>query len=435
MKKVLVIAYYFPPHGGGGVIRIHNFVKYLPQFEFLPVILTLKDDYYEKTSSYPELLREYTEEIKIIRTASFEPKARGIKDKVYGLKKKNIIDSLVFYLIKNTIAKLLIPDRSILWAPIAIRTGLKLLKEEKIDIILATSPPFSSNVIAFMLYKLSGIPYVLDYRDDWVGNNLYSKKNDLFRHNIDKIIERHLIKDAAMVLASTEESIELFKEKYPENNPNKFLYIPNGFDPEYFKVTDSVKDNDNKPGEINFVYTGSLTIERTPQFFLLALREILNASPNLKEIIKITFIGYAHYKHKEYVKTLGLEKNVKFLQNLSPEKIAEYLREKTDVCLLFQRDSEGGKTAIPGKMYEYIAAGKPILCMDDSGATTRFLENIGSGLNTKYDSPKEIGKLVDTLIYNYKKISKLYTWDDSLKNKYNRKNHTKYLASILHNIS
>ena len=113
MKKILILSYYFPPYGGGGVIRIHNFVKYLTKFGFLPIVLTLKEKYYEKTYLNPELLDEYSEKVKIIRTDSFEPKGGEIRNKIYGLKEKTDMDRLFFPIMKHSVDKVLIPDRNI----------------------------------------------------------------------------------------------------------------------------------------------------------------------------------------------------------------------------------------------------------------------------------------------------------------------------------
>ncbi len=88
MRKVLIIAYHFAPYGGGGVIRIHNFVKYLPLAGYLPIVLTVKDEYYENTYRTAELVDELRGEISLIRTGCLEPARWGFKDKVYGVTKK-----------------------------------------------------------------------------------------------------------------------------------------------------------------------------------------------------------------------------------------------------------------------------------------------------------------------------------------------------------
>jgi len=437
MRKVLIVSYYFPPYGGGGIIRIHNFVKYLPKFDFLPIVLTLKEKYYEKTYSIPGLLNEYSKEVKIIRTDSFEPKGGELRDKIYGLKRKTFWDRLFLSLMKNTVNKVLMPDRTILWTPYALLKGREILIRDGINLIFSTSPPFSSNIIAYLLHRLTGKPFILDYRDDWVGNKFYGDSSDYLRFSLEKRLEYALIKSAAKVISSTNESIELFKSKYPDINENKYQCIPNGYDPEYFKKVyprNSFKKNPQSQPKINFTYTGSLTIKRDPCFFLCAVNELLKENPSSRDRIRISFIGFAHYKHKELVETLGLNDIVSFQENVSPKKVAKFLQEESNVCLLFQRESEGGKTAIPGKLYEYLASEKPILCMDDNGATTEFLARIGSKLNVNYEDIGKIKQLIKTIIRNYQELKRSYAWDRGLLENFDREKQTEKLTQIFNEI-
>jgi len=431
MKNILFISYYFPPYSGGSIIRVHNFVKYLPQFNFRPVVLTVDENYYEKIYYDYSLLNEYPKFIKIFRTKSLEPRGGSIKDKVYGLKENNKFDKFIISVFKKIVSNLFIPDYHILWFPYALIRGYKIIKKNDISLIFSTSPPFSSNIIAYILSKLSGKPFVLDYRDDWVGNEFYSRGK--IRKILEKKIEMLIVKDASKVITATKESINLFRKKYPNIHNSKFFCIPNGFDPEYFSsflIANGKKNKIKKNQKIVFVYTGSLTIKRDPYFFLYSIKEITKENPYIKNYLSIFFIGFCHYSHKELVKKLGLTEIVIFKDNLSPGETAKFLIENADVCLIFQREIEGGKTAIPGKLYEYLASRKPILCMDENGATSRLLNGIGSYLNANYYDTVKIKLLLKEIISNYKNISKEYEWSEEFINNFSRKNQTKILANI-----
>lgn len=435
MKNILFISYYFPPYSGGSIIRVHNFVKYLPNFGFCPVILTVDENYYERIYYSPSLLYEYPKCVKIFRTKSLEFKIRNIKDKVYGLRKKNNFDRFFILIIRKLISTLLIPDYHILWLPYVLLKGYRIIRRNNISLIFSTSPPFSSSIIAYILSKLSGKPFVVDYRDDWIGNTFYSSGK--IKNNIEKKIEMLIIKNAVKVITTTHGSIELFRRKYPKIDSDKYFYIPNGFDPEYFNSF-LIKGVQNhkicKDRKVIFTYAGSLTTKRDPCFFLYSIKEIIEETPNIKDCIEIVFIGFCHYKHKELVKKLSLEEIVSFKNQLSPRETAKFLQEETDVCLLFQRKSEGGTTAIPGKLYEYLASRKPILCMDDDGATTKFLEDIGLELNAKYDDKKKIRQLIENIIINYQIVAKKYILDEKFLNSFNRKKETEILAIIINEI-
>ncbi|GAI89965.1 unnamed protein product, partial [marine sediment metagenome] len=218
MKNVLIVTYYFPPYGGGAVIRIHNFVKYLPKFGFLPIVLTVKEKYYEKTYSTPTLLDEYSEKIAINRVNSFEFIGSKAKSRIYGIREKTFGDKVFTYPVKILVDKVLVPDGTILWAPHALLHGRKIIRNNGIDIIFSTAPPFSSHIIAYLLHKISGKPFVVDYRDDWIRHRPYRKLNGDVRFRLAKRLEYMLVKDASKVITSTHESIELFKGKYPHIN-------------------------------------------------------------------------------------------------------------------------------------------------------------------------------------------------------------------------
>jgi len=437
MKNVLIVTYYFPPYGGGAVIRIHNFVKYLPKFGFLPIVLTVKEKYYEKTYSIPTLLDEYSEKIAINRVNSFEFIGSEAKSRIYGIKEKTFGDKVFTYPVKKLVDKVLVPDGTILWAPHALLYGRKIIRNNGIDIIFSTAPPFSSHIIAYLLQKISGKPFVIDYRDDWIRHKPYRKLNGDLLFGLTKRFEYMLIKDTSKVITSTRESIELFREKYPQFNTDKYQHIPNGYDPDYFKEdypNNSYEENNSNEQKINFVYTGSLTRKRNPCFFFQALKKVLEAKTALKSKIKITFIGFTHYKHKELAKDFGLNDLVFFQENLSPREMAYFLQKKADVCLLFQRKTEGGKTAIPGKLYEYLVSKKPVLCMDDNGATTKFLRNMGSKLNADYEDTKKIKHLIEAIISNYQQIKKKYLWDDNCLKNFSREQQTETLSQILEKV-
>ena len=431
MKKILIITYYFPPYNGGGMIRVHNFVKHLPKLGFLPLVLTVKDKYYENAYT-PQLLDEYPKEVKIFRTNSLDLKGMGrIRQEICGISKKSFFDRIILSLVRNKITRKLSRDRALLWTPYAVSTGMRIFKENGFDLIFSTCPPFGNNIIAHLLHKLTKRPFVLDYRDSWVGNELCCPRSCFLQFMIEKRIEHTLIQIADKVLTTTPELMSSFKEKYSDISANKCECLLNGYDPEYFRENHEKKNLSHK---IHFVYTGSLAKIRNPKFFLFALKKLLKEDIHLKDKVEVTFIGFTHYMHKELVNSLGLKENVSFIENLHPRETVRFLREKADVCVLFQRSVAGGKTAIPGKIYEYLASRKPILCMDDRGATSKFLARIGSNLNTDYEDIEKIKHLIKVIVNNYQKIKNSYIWDKGFLKDFDRERQTEKLAQIFNKI-
>lgn len=428
MKKILIISYYFPPYSGGGIIRVHNFVKYLPENVFSPIILTVDDKYYERTFRNEELIDEYKDEVEIVRTKSFETPSRGLKEKVYGLREKSLKDNLLIFFLKHTINNLLIPDRTILWFPFALQKGLQLIRSQNVKLIFSTAPPFSSHLIAYCLAKMANLPLVLDYRDDWVENVFYDSQCRL-RRRIESFLEEKIVKFAKRIISASEESINSFKKKYPYIEKECFIHISNGFDPDIFDE-DKYMNSKKRDEKIRFVHTGSLTIRRDPRWFLHAIKELLQDNPELHKKIVIQFIGFSPKKHIDFTRSVGLNDIVKFKNNLSLKAIAKILFEKADICLLFQRNSEGGQTAIPGKLYEYLACNKPILCMTDGGATVNTLKKLGY---TSIASYEDINDIKRQILKEILKINSGVTRCGLSKNElnvFNRKEQTKRLSEL-----
>lgn len=427
MKKVLIITYHFAPYGGGGVIRIHNFVKYLPLTGYLPIVLTAREEYYENTYRTPDLLKELNREIPIFRTRCLEPARWGFKDKIYGVTKRKGLDNITLLLSKHLLKPWLIPDRNITWLPSALSEGLKIINSEKIDLIFSTSPPFTSNLIAYLLSKRTRIPYIIDYRDDWVGNPLYSSRFPLKRR-LEKTLEKMMVSGSSRVICASAASVSLFKAKYPDIKEEKFVLIRNGFDPEYFEAKN--QGAQKRMEKIKLVYTGSLTPGRNPVFFLRAMERFVSQRPELANQIEIRFIGLIPERIRELIQKSGVREMVRCEGNLSPREVARILCCEADVCLLFQRRNEGGETAIPGKVYEYLAARKPIFCMAEGGAIVRFLKEIGCELIADYQDTDQILDLIKKAVSLWENHKLSFLLRDHEIERFNRKKQVGRLAQL-----
>lgn len=429
MNTVLVISYFFPPFSGGGIVRIHNFVKYLPLFGIRPIVLTVNDAYYQSTYRDDRLAEEFDPCVEIVRTRSLEPAAVGFRDKIYGVRERTSTDKLLMSVIKRTVNPLLIPDRNVPWLPYAIRAGVRIAREKCVDAVLSTGPPFTDHVAAYAIAKRAGLPLILDYRDDWIGSAYYDSGNRL-RRCIERKLEQRIVRRAAKVVCASPESVRSFLRKYPDMDEGKFVHISNGFDPALFGNAPPKRNADT----ISFVHTGSLTPDRTPEYFLRAAKQLLQERPELARVIRIQFIGYSPLQHEQLVDALGMRDFVEFVHNLPQQEVARILAEQAGVCLIFQRQSEGGDTAIPGKLYEYLACRKPILCMADGGATVRLLDQLGCRLITKYDDIAGIKETIQNIVLDYSQISAGFHWPEDTLKRFSRKGQTEELSVLIKEI-
>jgi glycosyltransferase involved in cell wall biosynthesis len=430
VSKLLVVSYHFPPYSGGATIRIHNFVKYLPGFGVKPMVLTVQDKYYPTVYRNEQLLNEFDDSVEIFRTGSLEPAAHGFRDKVYGVQERGSADKILISVLKKAVSPFLIPDREVPWLPYAVRAGTKVARSMDVDAVFSTGPPFTSHLVAYLVAKRTRLPLILDYRDDWVGNEYYDWGNPL-RKKFQRYLERRIVRRADKVICASAESINLFRTKYPDIDSSKYVHISNGFDPALFGMTK--ERTSDKPTEVTqFVYTGSLTPKRTPKYFLQALKKLVEEQPELADKLRVRFIGYSPLEHERLVESMELSSAMKFEQNISPRQVAEVLADETDVCLLFQRQSEGGNTAIPGKVYEYLACRKPILCMADGGATVNLLrDELGCRLISPYEDVDDIKRVLEKIVHDYDRVSTEFDWSEETLRRFSRKEQAKQLGALI----
>jgi hypothetical protein len=186
MKKVLIITYYWPPAGGPGVQRILKFAKYLPDFGWQPLVLTVSKGEYPALDK--SLYKEIPQEAEVFKTKSFEPNL--LYKKFVGLDQDASIPISVLSEEKSSLKKSLahwirinffIPDAKIGWQPFAITEGKRIIENHQPDIIFSSSPPPTVHLIARRLKKYARLKWVADFRDPWTDIHYYENQNRIRR--------------------------------------------------------------------------------------------------------------------------------------------------------------------------------------------------------------------------------------------------------------
>jgi glycosyltransferase involved in cell wall biosynthesis len=338
-KKICIITYFFPPTGGGGVQRVLKFVKFLPKFGWKPILLI------PKRVKYP--LRDWSR---------VEDVPREVK-----IHKTSIIESELF-------SRLLIPDDKIGWLPFASIEGIRILKE--VDVLYSTSFPFTAHLIAFLLKKLSGKPWVADFRDEW-AKNPYIKYN-LLKKVIAQWMEHSVLKNADRIIATTPFITTQLKHSLQDNGEErKFITITNGFDEEDFKDMQSQKNE-----KFVITYTGILYEESTFDSFIKAVSNIFNRGIRK---IKVLYIGSSVELVKKIVRANRMERVVKVMGYI-PHKDTLNYTINSDVLLLII-DPKRGRGAYTGKIFEYLYTKKPILALvPRDGVAAHLIRSSNSGV-------------------------------------------------------
>jgi len=363
-RRVLVIAYYFPPMGLSGVQRTLKFVKYLPKYSWRPTVLTVEPrGYYAKDES---LMRDLDNpDITVVRTAPAGPGK---------LSKKDIVD-LPPERMRKTLSRFsdvfFIPDNKVGWISDAVKRALQLHKENPFDLIFSTAPPFTDFLIGAAVKAKINKPLVLDYRDPWVDYPFKFYPTPLHKQrNI--ALERRALRASSHIVTTNRRVKEVLISRYGFLSYVDIDIIPQGFDPEDFAWVKEKSAARAHSDKMKITYAGVFWEDRIPDYFLQALHDLFHEKPKLRGRIEAVFAGNFREENLKLVSRLGLQDTVRVLGYLShPDCIREIV--DSDVLWVIVGDDLGS----PGKTYEYIGAGKPILGCVPQGFLKHTIEEAG----------------------------------------------------------
>lgn len=429
MKKVLIITYYWPPAGGPGVQRVLKFAKYLPEFGWQPIILTVENGEYPAIDN--SLQDDIPSSCQVYKTFSLEPNL--FYKKFTGMAADEKIPTAVLAA-ENTNWKkrlanwirlnLFIPDAKIGWIPFAVRKGKKIIKAEKPDIIFSSSPPPTVHLIAKKLAKWSGIKWVADFRDPWTDIYHY---NDVIRSawslNRDKDKEKEIVTYAGEIITVSQNVAELLNEKIP--NPREIHIIPNGYDE---------TDLDNLKEEPAFdkftiAYAGKINIQQNPSNLWKILGSMVRENPTFAANFQIFLMGNITDEVITEIRQNNLEKELKNLGYVDHQTALKNL-QKSHVLLLLIPNTEKNKGIVTGKFFEYINMEKFILGFGPKdGDAAEILVQTNTGRMFEFN---EIQELRNEIKRQYKNRQKGLTQKVNREEimKYSRRKLTEKLVGV-----
>jgi len=434
LKKVLIITYYWPPSGGGGVQRWVKFVKYLREFGWEPVVFTPENP--ERPSFDNSLLKDIPENIQVIKNKIWEP--FGIYKTLTGKKtsdkmqtaflseKKSKIGALenLFIWIRGN---LFIPDARRFWIKPSVKYLSKFLSNNSIDVIVTTGPPHSAHMIGLFLKYKFNIPWLADFRDPWTNIDYYnelklSKRADKIHHKL----EKEVLKTANEVVVISPGMANEFSNIIPKD----YKVIPNGYDADDINEYDSTEP---KSGKFSLAHIGSLTKTRNPKNLWIALSQIVSEDANFASNLEIHNIGKLDINALESIKYYKLEKYLKQTDYMPHDEVVNE-QQKATLLLLLVNDTPNAKLILTGKIFEYLVSGTPIICIAPTdGDAANVIRETSCGTSYGFDN---ILKLKEDLLNLYIKFKKgeLVSDCNNIK-KYERKHLTEKMSLLLDKIS
>lgn len=422
-KKVLIITYYWPPSGGAGVQRWLKFAKYLPEYGIDPIILTVDSQY----ASYPQkdesLGKDISSDLKVYKTKSFEPLNLisgifGKKNIPYGgfsnVNKKSFFQTILRFIRGN----FFIPDARVGWNKHALKKALELIKKDNIKTIITTGPPHSTHLVGLKLKKKLDIQWISDFRDPWT--DIYYYKDLLHTRlikKIDKKKEKKVLERADQIITVGNTLQGKLEAKI---NNKKIVVISNGYDEEDFKTFKTIN-----PEKLTITYTGTLSDHYIIDSFIKACNKLKNEGNDFT----IRFVGNVSDSKLEDFKSAGLYENIELVNYVPHHESIEYLYNSSALLLVIP-DFKGNEEILTGKLFEYLATGKPIVGIGPKdGDANKVIQDSKSGEMFDYTNVKSIYYYLKSLIENEKQGGS----PENVRLRYSRKNLTKQLEGVIKN--
>jgi hypothetical protein len=422
-KKVLIITYYWPPAGGPGVQRWLKFVKYLPEFGIAPIV------YCPENATYPlqdnSLINDVSSGITIIKEPIKEPyKLAGLFSKksktiskgiIKDEKRQGIVEKLMLYIRGNYF----IPDARKSWIKPSVAFLENYIKTNQIDTIITTGPPHSLHLIGLDLKLKFDLKWIADFRDPWTTIG-YHKKLRLTETSKEKHLqlESKVLKTADDIIVTSFNTKRAFSTK----TTKPITVITNGFDDETVKI----EGLDNK---FTLAHIGSLLSERNPQILWQVLSELTNENSAFSKYFELILVGAVGESILESLALYGLKTHTNLVGYISHGEALIYQR-KAQVLLLIEINHNDTKAIIPGKIFEYFNAKRPIIAVGPDGSDVESIIHHSNAGHYYLYNEKEALKQCILNHFNAYLENKLHSKAINIE-QYHRRNLTNQLSGLL----
>ncbi len=433
-KKVLIITYYWPPSGGGGVQRWLKFVKYLRLFSWEPVVFTPFNP--EIPSMDLTLSREVPSDVRVLRNRIWEPYAfykrftgKDQKEKIqtaFLAEKKSkfhLLEDWAVWIRGN----LFIPDARRFWIKPSVKQLSRFLAQHPVDALVTTGPPHSTHIIGMRLSEKLGIPWLADFRDPWTNIDFYrdlklGKRADRLHH----LLEKQVLETADAVTVVSPG----MKKEFSAIVNRPYEVVPNGFDEEDLHLDVPPRRD---ASHFTLAHIGSLTKTRNAENLWKVLQELTESHPDFAEMLEIRNIGKMDIHAVESLHKHGLEKYLHRVDYI-PHKEVIGEQHKASALLLLVNNTPNAKLILTGKLFEYLASGRPIICIGPpDGDAAEIVRQTQCGTVFDFEETKSLKKQILSLFQDFV-AGKVRRGCNGVE-QFERKNLTARMAGVLDGIT
>ncbi|MCA0389552.1 MAG: glycosyltransferase [Bacteroidetes bacterium] len=359
MKKVLFLTYYWPPSGKASLHWPLKMIKYLPEFGWQPAVLTVEDESFMQKDESME--KEIDPSLTVIKTPSIEPfefykiftgkgkDAQLVASETISKENKSLAHRISLWIRMN----LFIPDARIGWYPFAVKAGNRLLRDEIYDAVVSIGPPHSVHLAAAKIARNANIPFYPVFIDPWLNIAYYKgQSRSKLTVMIDGWLEKRTLEKSRRAVFVTETSLADYVSSYPFLK-EKGRVLHWGFDEEKFAGFKRIK----KLGDERvLLHSGNIFDFQNPEKLWGYLKQKIDSGENFR----VWFTGTVSPGVRRSISEAGLDDRTSYLGFLSYDEMLEVLA-KADFLLVCAME----KRHFPGKLFEYLRTGIPILAYGD----------------------------------------------------------------------
>lgn len=409
-KHILMVAFHVPPATiGSGHLRPLGFAKHLPSFGWSPIVLAANERAYHRTD--PSSINLLPKSCRVYRAFALDTRRHfGIRGKYPAI--------------------LAQPDRWISWWPAAVYLGLRLIRRYQVRVIWSTYPIMTAHCIAYTLSRLTGLPWIADFRDPVTSSVATQSRLTV---STQMRWEHRVLSRATYSVFTTPGAMQSYAERYPQiYREGRMIVIPNGFDEEAFSALPATRSSQQER-PLRLVHSGILYRSgRNPVPFFTALAHLkasgMVSADNLKVILR------ASSSEAEYAAEIQ-RLNLNDLVTLAaPIPYQEALAEQADADALLLFQGSQYDRQIPAKLYEYLRIGRPIFALvGEHGDTATVLRDTGGAVIVPLDNTSVIEKRLGEFIRALRE-GRAPKADEGIVQKYSRRQTAVILAGLLNQI-
>lgn len=400
MKRVLIISYYWPPAGGISIIRPVKLAKYLRNTGWEPVICTAKDPHYPFEDDKAVL--DVPKDVEIIKVPIVEP--YEIYKKLTGQKQKSALADVIQNTPKRSFfhklsvwirGNFFIPDARCLWINPVVKELSAYLKKHPVDAIITTGPPHSVNRIGYLLKKKLNLPWLADFQDPWTQVDYYQHfKISSRAHKRHRKMEKQVFDHADLITIVSDS----WKTDLQSIGAKNVEVVPLGFDPEDFNVNTKLDE------QFTLTHLGLLGQDRNPSTLIKVIKSICDENEDFASKFKLQLVGKVNEGLQKEIADLNFSEQVIYKGQVSRDE-ALRIMQSSQLLLLLLNKAANVSGRIPGKVFEYLGAHRPILSLGPKGTDIEtMLRESSAGAHVEYESETLLRSYILATFDKYKTV-------------------------------